>query len=93
MARWNSGELRRALSGVDESTGPRSVGPYDLLIAAASRVHQANNRLVHLQAEHHRAEIEYSEARHALARMMLDYGVRCTVDGKEPSPERESDES
>lgn len=92
MAIWNKGQLKQVLEG-SETTGPRSVGPYDLLIAAASRVHQANNRLVHLQAEYHRAEIEHDEARNALARMMLDYGIKCTVDGKEPPTISSEDES
>lgn len=86
MAIWSKGQLKQVLEG-SETTGPKSVGPYDLLIAAASRVHQANNRLVHLQAEFHRAETEYDEARKALARMMADYGIKALVDGKEAGPE------
>ena len=90
MSLWGRGQLREVL-GSSETTGPHSVGPYDLLIAAASRVHQANNRLVHLQAEYHRAEIEHNEARMALARMMSDYGIKSTVDGKEPGNLREDE--
>lgn len=91
MAIWNKGQLKQVLEE-SETTGPKSVGPYDLLVAAASRVHQANNRLVHMQAEMHKAEREFQDARSALARMMLDYGIKCTVDGKEPSPISSEDE-
>lgn len=91
---WPKRELR-AVTRSAEMTGPESVVSmpamirHSELIDLAETVREANNRLVMTTAERDRAEIAYSQARHALARKMKEYGLLSLVDGQEPPPERE----
>lgn len=82
----NNGWLRSVTRAADQ-TGPRQVSPHDFVIAALSRVRDANNRLVMAEAEIERARIEYEDARIHLAHLLKDYGILALVDGKEPRPE------
>lgn len=58
--------------------------PHQIILAHFDRVRNANNRLVLAETEIVSATREYAEARHALARMVADYGVEGLVDGERP---------
>lgn len=87
----NAGWLRSVTRAADQ-TGPRQVSPHDYILAALSRVRDANNRVVMAEAEHERARIEWDDARNQLAHLLKDYGLMALVDGKEPKPPRDADE-
>lgn len=88
MTSWLRGVISNA-----EQTAPRGVSNADMVVAKLQRVDNARQRLVMAQAELERAMMEDEEARFDLARAMKDYGLRATVNGKEPPPEREDDDA
>lgn len=89
MKSWN---IRDVTRNADANTGPRSAGPHQIILAHFDRVRNANNRLVLAETEKIQAEREWTESRHALVRMIADYGVEGLVDGERPPQVRGTDD-